>query len=51
MKQGKNPTREQKKYISQKGLYPGDWLVSKDTPTEMVLVHRFSNVSKVLKKE
>lgn len=51
MKQGKNPTREQKKYISSNGLYPGDWLVSKDTPKEMVLVHRFSTVNKVLKKE
>jgi hypothetical protein len=51
VKQGKNPTREQKKYISSNGLYPGDWLVSKDTPTEMVLVHRFSTVSKILKKE
>ena len=51
MKQGKNPTREQKKYISSNGLYPGDWLVSKDTPKEMVLIHRFSTVNKVLKKE
>ena len=51
MKQGKNPTREQKKYISQKGLYPSDWLVSKDTPTEMVLVHRFGASTKVIYKE
>ena len=51
MKQGKNPTREQKKYISNKGLYPSDWLVSKDTPTEMVLVHRFCAGVKVIKKE
>ena len=51
MKQGKNPTREQQKYISSNGLYPGDWLVSKDTTKEMVLVHRFSNVTRVIQKE
>ena len=51
MKQGKNPTREQKRLIDSKGLYSGDWLVSKDTPTELVLVHRFGTWTKIIKKE
>lgn len=51
MKQGKNPTREQKRLIDSKGLYSSDWLVSKDTPTEMVLVHRFGTGTRIIKKE
>lgn len=50
MKQGKNPTREQKRLIDSKGLYSSDWLVSKDTPTELVLVHRFGTGIKTIKK-
>lgn len=40
MKQGKKPTYEQRKVIQSFGLDAHDWLVSKDTTTEMVLVHR-----------
>ena len=43
MKAGKNPTREQRKFIQKKGLNAENWLVSKDTPSEMVLVHRYSD--------
>ena len=51
MKQGKNPTREQKRLINSKGLYSADWLVSKDTSTELVLVHRFGAGTRIIKKE
>lgn len=50
MKSGKKPTREQKKFIDRKGLYYGDWLVSKDTPKEMVLVHRYGDRVKTITK-
>lgn len=40
MKNGKRPTYEQRKVLAYYGLDAHDWLVSKDTPTEMVLVHR-----------
>lgn len=40
MKNGKKPTYEQRKQIQAYGLDSHDWLVSKDTSTEMVLVHR-----------
>ena len=43
MKNGKKPTFSQRKIIQQFGLNPVDWLVVKDTPTEMGLVHRYSD--------
>ena len=43
MKHGKKPTREQRKLIEKWRLDPAVWLVVKDTPTEMVLVHRHSD--------
>lgn len=51
MKNGKNPTREQKKLICKWRLDPAVWLVVKDTPAEMVLVHRYSDkTTKILPK-
>lgn len=43
MKNGKKPTREQRKLIEQQKLDARDWLITKDTSTEMVLVHRNSD--------
>lgn len=43
MKNGKKPTYEQRKLIQEWGLDAHDWLVVKDTSTEMVLVHRYSD--------
>lgn len=40
MKHGKRPTAQQRKLIKSKRLNPENWLVVKDTPTEMVLLHR-----------
>ena len=40
MKNGKKPTYGQRKTIQQNGLNSQEWLVSKDTPNSMVLVHR-----------
>ena len=51
MKNGKNPTREQKKLMVKWKLDPTSWLVVKDTPTEMHLVHRhFDNTKKIIPK-
>ena len=52
MKHGCRPTREQRKYIQSKGLNAENWLVVKDTPSEMVLVHRHSDktVRKIYKE-
>lgn len=43
MKHGKKPTVAQCNLIRQWNLDPISWLVVKDTPTEMVLVHRHSD--------
>ena len=52
MKHGKKPTREQRKLIERSKLNATDWLVVKDTPEELVLVHRFSDkTTKTIHKE
>lgn len=40
---GKNPTREQRKLMDRWKLDTRKWLVVKDTPEEMVLIHRDSD--------
>ena len=52
MKHGKNPTREQKKMLQKWKLDPSMWLVVKDTPERMELVHRrFDKTTKIIPKE
>ncbi len=52
MKNGKRPTREQRKLIEQWGLDAHDWLVTKDTPEQMEIVHRHSDKTvRVIHKE
>lgn len=46
MKHLKKPTREQKKLIQQKRMNPADWMVERDTPEKMELVHRYSDRTK-----
>lgn len=43
MKNPKKPTREQRKLIERWGLDAHVWMVVKDTPTEMLIVHRHSD--------
>lgn len=43
MKHGVRPTRAQKKLIQKWDLAPSDWLVVKDTPDMMLIVHRHSD--------
>ena len=40
MKHGKKATYTQRKLIEKWGLDPHDWLVVKDTPGAMTVVHR-----------
>ena len=52
MKKLKNPTRDQKKQIEKMKLNPADWMVERDTPEKIVLVHRhFNSVKKEIHKE
>jgi hypothetical protein len=51
MKQLKKPTRSQKILIQKKKLKPEDWMVERDTPDEMVLVHKhFNNTRRIIHK-
>ena len=51
MKHGKKPTAAQRKLMQKWKLDSADWLVAKDTPTEMVLIHRhFDSKTKVITK-
>ena len=51
MKNGKNPTLAQKKALKVAGLNPENWLISKDTPEIMVIIHRISGKSRTVRKE
>ena len=51
MKHGVKPTVAQKKLMVKWRLDPTMWLVTKDTPTEMHLVHRhFDKTKKIIPK-
>ncbi len=52
MKQLKKPTRAQKILLQKKRMNPADWFVERDTPTELVLVHRhFDSTRRTIHKE
>lgn len=51
MKQLKKPTREQRKFIQSKRLNPENWMIERDTPEKLVLVHKhFDNRTRTIKK-
>ena len=50
MKHGKNPTREQRKLMEKWKVNTYDWLVERETPTELVLIHRHFDTKKIIPK-
>ena len=51
MKHGTKPTREQRKLMEKWKVNTYDWLVERETSTELVLVHRyFDYKTKVIPK-
>ena len=51
MKHGCKPTREQRKLLEKWKLNSQDWLVVKDEPSKMTLVHKhFDKVTKIIPK-
>lgn len=42
MKHGKRPTVQQRKLLTLYGLNSDNWLIVKDNPAELVIVHRLS---------
>ena len=52
IKQLKKPTRQQRKVLEAHRLNAADWMVERDTPEEMTIVHRhFESTKKVINKE
>ena len=52
MKHGCRPTKNQSIFIKKNGLNPENWLVVKDTPELMELVHRHSDrTRRIIHKE
>lgn len=49
MKNGKRPTRRQKLEIQAAGLNCNEWLVSKDSPKELLIIKRSSGESMELR--
>lgn len=50
MKAGKRPTRRQKDAIQWAGLNPNNWLVFKNLPDEIHIVHRQTGTKRVIPK-
>ncbi|EJL29986.1 hypothetical protein [Brevibacillus sp. BC25] len=50
MKQGKRPSRQQKEELEARNLNPANWLVERDSTTELVLINRFSGKTRTIKK-
>ena len=51
MKHGTKPTREQRKLMDKWKVNTYDWLVERETSTELVLVHKhFDDKTKIIPK-
>ena len=50
MKHGKKPTVQQRKLLQAYHMAPGDWLVVKDLPDRMEVVHRYFDLHKTVPK-
>ena len=50
MKHGKKPTREQRKLMEKWKVNTQDWLVERETLTELVLIHRHFDNKKIIPK-
>ena len=50
MKHGTKPTREQRKLMAKCNVDTYDWLVERETSTELVLIHRHFDTKKIIPK-
>ena len=51
MKNGKKPTREQRKFLEKKGIDSRSVLIERDMPNEMVIIDRTSDEVKHIAKD
>lgn len=50
MKHGKKPTVRQCEIIKAKGLDPQNWMIEREKPEEMVIVHRYADTTRTITK-
>lgn len=50
MKHGKKPTVRQSEIIKAKRLKPEDWLIERETPEKLVVIHRYGNAMREIRK-
>ncbi len=50
MKNGKRPNRQQKIYLYRLGFEANDWLISKNTSLEFMIIHRYTNQIRIITK-
>lgn len=50
MKHGKKPTVAQAKILQARKLNWENWLIERDTPEAMVIVHRFTGQTRTIRK-
>ena len=50
MKHGTRPTVAQKKLLAARRLDPDNWLIERDTPEVLVVVHRYSGQTRTIRK-
>lgn len=48
MKNGKRLQRWMKDLLKEKGLNPDNWLYTKNTPDELVIIHRYSGKVRII---
>lgn len=51
MKHPVRPTKAQKQIMKQCGLVPENWHIERNTPREIVVVHRITGQTKTIKKK
>lgn len=49
MKHGKKPTKAQKIILKERHMNPDNWLIVKNTPEEMLVVHRYTSATRSIR--
>lgn len=49
-KHGQKPTVEQRKFIEEHGLDAREWLIERNTLTQLVLIHRENGMTRTIYK-
>ena len=50
MRHGKKPTKAQREFLRSYNLAPEDWLIVKNTSTEIEIISRFTGITKIIPK-